>query len=98
MKEQKILEEFQKQIKIENYSNQTIKSYLSALKFLETTRIYTRVSSCSINKIKSPVDGLKIYTNKKRNKIKLTETTGNISFGLFYAGISKYFICFIKFY
>jgi len=36
MKKQEILERFKKQLSIENYSNQTIKSYLSALKlFLE---------------------------------------------------------------
>jgi len=36
MKKQEILERFKKQLTIENYSNQTIKSYLSALKlFLE---------------------------------------------------------------
>ncbi|MCP5062173.1 MAG: site-specific integrase, partial [Ignavibacteriae bacterium] len=36
MKKQEILERFEKQLTIENYANQTIKSYLSAIKlFLE---------------------------------------------------------------
>ncbi len=95
MKKQEIIERFYKNLVIEDYSKQTIKSYSSALKLflefveilnldqitekeiqdylyycknkknysfsamkLETTQIYTHVSSYSINKIKSPADDL----------------------------------------
>jgi site-specific recombinase XerD len=65
MDKQEVLKKFIKQLIIENYSEQTIRNYTSALKLffgvykkLETTQIYIHISSYSINKIKSPADKL----------------------------------------